>query len=118
MIIITGAEGFIGSCLVSRLNADGYFDLVLVDDFSTNARAANLEGKRYTKKIERKEFFRWLDTNEKLVQFIFHIGARTDTTEQDESIFRELNFDFSKQLWQACVKYGLPVVYASSAATY
>ncbi len=118
MIIITGAEGFIGSCLVARLNQERYNDLVLVDDFSQAERTKNLIGKKYTVKVERKDFFQWLSQNENNAQFIFHIGARTDTTEKDEEIFKELNLDFSKQLWNVCVKYGLPLVYASSAATY
>ncbi|MCU0442760.1 MAG: ADP-glyceromanno-heptose 6-epimerase [Bacteroidia bacterium] len=119
MIVITGAEGFIGSCLVARLNHDGFNDLVLVDDFDTVAnRNKNLVGKRYSLKVERKAFFDWLKQNENKVQFIFHIGARTDTTEKDEAIFKELNIDFTKQLWDCCVAYGLPIVYASSAATY
>jgi ADP-L-glycero-D-manno-heptose 6-epimerase len=118
MIIITGAEGFIGSCLVARLNELGFNDLVLVDDFTTGDRAKNLVGKKFSIKVHRKELFDWLDANEKLVQFIFHIGARTDTTEKDQQVFKELNLDFSTRLWNACVKYGLPLVYASSAATY
>jgi ADP-L-glycero-D-manno-heptose 6-epimerase len=118
MIVVTGAEGFIGSCLVSGLNAAGYTDLVLVDDFGMPVREDNLTGKKFTQKIARKAFAAWLDENHKLVQFIFHIGARTDTTETDEAIFKELNLDYSMMLWQKCVAYGLPIVYASSAATY
>lgn len=118
MIIITGAEGFIGSCLVAGLNEHGYHDLVLVDEFGHTDRALNLDGKKFSQKVNRQSFFTWLDANEHLVQFVFHIGARTDTTEKDEAIFKELNLDFSKQLWNACVQYGLPFVYASSAATY
>jgi ADP-L-glycero-D-manno-heptose 6-epimerase len=118
MIVITGAEGFIGSCLVARLNADGFKDLILVDDFGQTERAENLTGKHFTAKVERIDFFNWLDTNENQVQFIFHIGARTDTTEMDEAIFKLLNIDFTETLWQKCVSYGLPIVYASSAATY
>lgn len=119
MIVITGAEGFIGSCLVARLNQDGFNDLVLVDDFDTVAnRSTNLNHKQYSLKVERKAFFDWLKLNENSVQFIFHIGARTDTTEKDEAIFQELNIDFTQKLWKCCVDYGLPIVYASSAATY
>lgn len=118
MIVITGAEGFIGSCLVARLNADGFNDLILVDDFGQTDRAQNLVGKRFTAKVERVDFFDWLDANENQVQFIFHIGARTDTTEMDEAIFKLLNIDFTETLWEKCVQYGLPIVYASSAATY
>jgi ADP-L-glycero-D-manno-heptose 6-epimerase len=68
--------------------------------------------------VDRTEFFTWLDANEKLVQFIFHLGARTDTTEFNTAIFDELNLHYSQRMWEACVKYGIPLVYASSAATY
>ncbi len=118
MIIITGAAGFIGSCLVSKLNQEGFYDLVLVDDFSKHEKDKNLEGKRFSHKIDRLQFDKWLDENENFVQFIFHLGARTDTTEFDYGILKELNLDYSKMIWEKCVKYGLPLVYASSAATY
>jgi ADP-L-glycero-D-manno-heptose 6-epimerase len=118
MIIVTGAAGFIGSCLVSRLNQLGFNDLVLVDDFSHEQKQANYSGKKYTALVDRKDFLNWLDQNQEWVQFVFHLGARTDTTEFDKSIFDELNVAYSKNVWNACVKYGLPLVYASSAATY
>ncbi len=118
MIIITGAEGFIGSCLVGALNQAGYNDLVLVDDFGMPVREDNLIGKTYTAKVNRKDLATWIDEHHRLVQFIFHIGARTDTTETDVAILNELNLDYTKMLWQKCVAHGLPLVYASSAATY
>jgi ADP-L-glycero-D-manno-heptose 6-epimerase len=119
MIIVTGAEGFIGSCLVARLNQDGFNDIVLVDDFgAVESRAKNLEGKKYTQKVERKDFMHWLEKNANQTEFVFHIGARTDTTEKDEAIFKLLNLDFSKQLFEICANEGIPLVYASSAATY
>ena len=118
MIIVTGAAGFIGSCLVSKLNQEGYNDLVLVDDFSVELKSGNLKGKKFSQKVERRDFHDWLDENEKLVQFIFHLGARTDTTEFDKSIFDDLNLNYSKRIWNQCVSYGIPLVYASSAATY
>jgi ADP-L-glycero-D-manno-heptose 6-epimerase len=118
MIVITGAEGFIGSCLVAGLNAAGYRDLVLVDDFGLAERENNLLNKTFTEKVNRKALADWLDNNHRLVQFIFHIGARTDTTEKDEALLKELNVDYSKMLWEKSVAYGLPLVYASSAATY
>jgi len=118
MIIITGAAGFIGSALVGELLRQGWQDIVAVDDFSRPDKAPNLEGKTLTAKVDRKDFFTWLDAHENQVQFIFHLGARTDTTEFDTAIFDELNLHYSQRMWQACVKYGIPLVYASSAATY
>ncbi len=118
MIIVTGAAGFIGSCLVGELLRAGWQDIVAVDDFTKLGKAANLEGKKLTARIERSELLTWLDQNEKLVQFIFHLGARTDTTEFDKAIFDELNVRYSQEVWERCVRYGIPLVYASSAATY
>ncbi len=118
MIIVTGAAGFIGSCLVSRLNQAGYKDLVLVDDFSKTEKNQNLAGKIFKTQIHRDEFPKWLKENQRLVQFVFHIGARTDTTEFDKNIFDRLNLNYSKEVWNICVAFGIPLVYASSAATY
>jgi ADP-L-glycero-D-manno-heptose 6-epimerase len=118
MIVVTGAAGFIGSFLVGSLNLDGYRDLVIVDDFSNELKNKNLEGKSFSHKVHRDDFLPWLDVNNKLVQFVFHIGARTDTTEFNREIFNRLNLNYTKSVWQACARYGLPLVYASSAATY
>jgi ADP-L-glycero-D-manno-heptose 6-epimerase len=118
MIIITGAAGFIGSCLVSKLNREGFHDLILVDDFSDAEKMKNLEGKIFSQKVHRDEFQKWLRENQRLVQFVFHIGARTDTTEFNTEIFDKLNLNYTKELWNTCVEFGLPLVYASSAATY
>jgi len=118
MIVVTGAAGFIGSVLVSRLNKENFKDIVLVDDFTKTEKLSNLENKKFTAKIQRNEFFNWLKDNHKFVQIVFHIGARTDTTEFNKTIFDELNFNYTKNIWKSCVEYGLPLIYASSAATY
>ena len=118
MIIVTGAAGFIGSCLIQRLNEEGFNDLILVDDFSHPEKVNNYSSKHFTQYIERKNFTEWLKNNQRFVQLVFHIGARTDTTEFNQTIFDELNLNFTKEVWKICVEYGLPLVYASSAATY
>jgi ADP-L-glycero-D-manno-heptose 6-epimerase len=118
MIVITGAAGFIGSCLLAKLNEEGFNDIVLVDDFSKKEKLRNLEGKKYSLKVDRSRFFNWLNNEHKLVQFIFHLGARTDTTEFDKNVLNELNLEYSKKVWNSCVAHGLPMLYASSAATY
>jgi len=118
MIVVTGAAGFIGSCLVGRLNAEGINDIVVVDDFSKTEKSHNLEGKTLISKVGRKDFIAWLKDFGNEVDFIYHIGARTDTTEFDKTIFDELNINYSIDVWNLCVEYNIPLVYASSAATY
>lgn len=118
MIIVTGAAGFIGSRLLAELQERGYTDLVAVDDFSRADKARNLEGIKLSHRVERSQFPAWIDANENQVQFIFHLGARTDTTEFNKAIFDELNVRSSQAIWERCAKYAIPLVYASSAATY
>jgi ADP-L-glycero-D-manno-heptose 6-epimerase len=118
MIVVTGAAGFIGSNMVARLNADGFKDIVIVDDFSKKQKEVNYINKIFSEKVERNKFSEWLKSNHRFVQFVFHLGARTDTTEFNKSVFDELNLEYSKKVWEICVEYGIPLVYASSAATY
>ena len=118
MIVVTGAAGFIGSVMVGKLNHEGHNDIIAVDDFSSIFKKQNLLNKKIGEKIDRDNFFDWLDKNHKDVEFIFHIGARTDTTEFDVRVFNKLNLNYSKTMWQKCSMYNIPLVYASSAATY
>ena len=118
MIVVTGAAGFIASCLVSRLNAANFNDIVVVDNFSVAKKEGNLKGKKIKEYVDRDGFFEWLDENYEEVEFIFHLGARTDTTEFNKDVFDLLNLNYSKRVWNACCEYQIPLVYASSAATY
>lgn len=118
MIIVTGAAGFIGSCLIQRLNQDNFNYIIAVDDFSDEQKNKNLDGKKIQERVDREHFFDWLDANYQEVEFCFHIGARTDTTEFDIEIFNKLNLNYSKKIWKKCFDYQIPLVYASSAATY
>lgn len=118
MIVITGAAGFIASRLAARLNAERFFDLVLVDDFSRADKSSNHENLRCVERVDRMAFPAWLRAHAPQVQFIFHLGARTDTTEQSTAVFDTLNLHYSQTLWNLCVEEGIPLVYASSAATY
>jgi ADP-L-glycero-D-manno-heptose 6-epimerase len=117
-IVITGAAGFIGSCLVSFLNGRGFENLILVDEFERNDKLNNLRNKKYAHKIERDLFFEWLHQNKPGIDFVFHLGARTDTTEFDYAVHQRLNVEYSQDIWNYCVLHSIPVVYASSAATY
>ncbi len=118
MIVLTGAAGFIGSCLLSKLNNEGYKDIILVDDFSHSGKEANYNNKKIAQQINRNEFLSWFAQHAKDVSFVYHIGARTDTTEFSVELFNELNLNYTKTIWTICTEYQIPLVYASSAATY
>jgi ADP-L-glycero-D-manno-heptose 6-epimerase len=118
MIAITGAAGFIGSCLLGYLNQLGYVHIIVVDDFSRPDKNQNLKSKKFIAQIHRDDFIQWLRQHPYEIRKIFHLGARTDTTETDQTIFEKLNLNYSKAIWQHCAENQIPLLYASSAATY
>jgi len=117
-IIVTGAYGFIGSCMVSYLNQQGFENLILVDEFDDDEKELNLLHKKYLVRVERENLFDWLQKEKPPVRFVFHLGARTDTTEFDYSVHQKLNVEYSQEIWKYCTINKIPLVYASSAATY
>lgn len=117
-IVVTGAAGFIGSFLVGFLNREGFENLILVDDFSITLKSNNFNTKKYSELVDRVVFFDWLKSHSGQVQHIIHLGARTDTTEMDYEVHKKWNLDYSKQVWEYCIQAQIPLIYASSAATY
>ncbi|MGM0646935.1 MAG: ADP-glyceromanno-heptose 6-epimerase [Bacteroidota bacterium] len=118
MIIVTGAAGFIGSAMVSSLNNKGLNDVIAVDDFSRQDKNRNLTGKSLIEKIHRDHFFDWALPKATDIDFVFHLGARTDTAEFDRTVFNRLNLNYSQAMWKFCAEHQIPLIYASSAATY
>jgi ADP-L-glycero-D-manno-heptose 6-epimerase len=118
MIVVTGAAGFIGSVLVGKLNSIGIENILMVDDFSNEQKKVNWSTKKYSDKMDRSLFLDWFKANASQVTFVYHIGARTDTTEFNKEIFDVLNVNYTKDIWNTCTENNIPLVYASSAATY
>lgn len=118
MIVVTGAAGFIGSIVAGELNKKGYDELVLVDDFSKKQKERNYINLKYNELVDREVFFAWFRENNEKVEFVVHLGARTDTTEFDWNVFQKLNVDYTQTMFSLCSEYCIPLVYASSAATY
>jgi len=118
VILVTGAAGFIGSCLVGYLNRKGFHNIIIVDQFDDESKKHNYEDKKIIARVERDELFGWLKDHPMKIDFLFHLGARTDTTEFDYDVLEKLNVEYSQKIWNYCVEKNLPLVYASSAATY
>ena len=118
-LVLTGVAGFIGSCMLGSLNANGYQNIIIVDEFEREDKKENWKNKTFKAVIDRKEFIEWLN-NEDIIKIdaIIHLGAKTDTTEFNYTIHEELNVRYSQQLWDYCTKQNIPFIYASSAATY
>lgn len=117
-ILLTGAAGFIGSYLLGYLNNKGYNNIIIADDFSEKDKWFNFGSKKFTVKVDREELFDWLAKEQPAVAFVFHLGARTDTSEFDYAIHERLNLEYSKKIWSYCTEKNIPLIYASSAATY
>ncbi len=120
MIIVTGAAGFIGSCLLWRLNQEGLSDIIIVDHPLTAEKEKNLAGKKFDSFIE-KDAFLSLITADRLgrrIDAVFHLGACSSTTVTDVEYFRRNNVEYSKRLAEYALKKGSRFIYASSGATY
>ncbi|HEX8461309.1 MAG TPA: ADP-glyceromanno-heptose 6-epimerase, partial [Segetibacter sp.] len=89
-----------------------------VDDFGVEEKRKNWEGKKFSEIIERYNLFDWLELHNPAIDFVIHLGARTDTTEFDYAIHQELNVEYSQNIWNYCTAKQIPLIYASSAATY
>ena len=117
MIVVTGAGGFIGSNLVEELNNQGDYNIIAVDDFKQQKKVDILNDSKCIM-VDRSIFINMLKTNGKKIDVIYHLGARTDTIEPNKEIFNKLNLKYSKDIYNLCVEFRIPLIYASSAATY
>ena len=114
MIILTGGAGFIGSNLLSALNAKGVTDVIVVD------RLRNLDDLKFSDFMQPEEFARAIEHKSlpDRIDAIFHQGACADTTCTDGRYMIENNFTFSKSILHFALARNIPLVYASSAAVY
>lgn len=121
MIIVTGASGFIGSCLVYALNKKGRTDIICVDRFEMDDKWLNLRGLKYQEYIQADEFLDSAlleDLFSEGVEAVYHMGACSDTTEKDMDYLMKNNVEYSQVLFKFCTDFDVPICYASSAATY
>jgi len=118
LIVVTGGAGFIGSNVIKLLNDRGYTNIIVVDELGTCDKWKNLVGKQFVHILEKDQLFDWLIGRESEISSFIHLGACSDTTEQDASYLLKNNYQYSKQLAEYALKHGHRFIYASSAATY
>ena len=118
MIVVTGANGFIGSVLVEELNREGLTDILCVDPVSVEQRPGNLKNLKYNKLISEKDFLKTLSEDNDSIDFIFHMGACSSTTETNKEYLTENNLNYTKKVFQYCTDKNIGLIYASSGAVY
>jgi ADP-L-glycero-D-manno-heptose 6-epimerase len=119
MFIVTGANGFIGSALVWKLNQLGERDIIAVDALDPVNGPPLLKRLKYERFISAEEFLPWLETSEaKGIKAIFHMGACSSTTEMNEDFLRRVNTEYTRTLFLAAREGEYPLIYASSGAVY
>ncbi len=117
-ILVTGGAGFIGSNIANTLADKGDYRVVVCDSFGETDKWLNLAKHEIFEIIAPMDIFYWLESNADRVHAIVHMGAVSSTTETDVDMILENNFSLSKLLWNWSAEYGVPFIYASSAATY
>ena len=118
MYIVTGATGFIGSNLLHAMQQKGYDDIVAVDDFGNGDKWRNIAKRGALRFILPNQLSLFLDANATKIKAILHLGAISSTTETDVDKIVVNNFQLTVSLYEFCTSYGIPLIYASSAATY
>ena len=119
MQILTGGAGFIGTNMLIRLNQIGEDDILIVDDINTSLKWKNLVGKKFRDYLHKDVLWDWLKANPKTrVDSVIHLGACSNTAENDFDYLMQNNVRYSQKLWELCLERQIPFIYASSAATY
>ncbi len=119
-IVVTGGAGFIGSCLIWKLNSEGLTDIIVVDHLDSSLKWRNLVGKEVRDYIDKDKFLVDLERNKFKGKFdaVIHMGACSSTIETNATYLMENNYMYSKRLAQWCLGQKVQFLYASSAATY
>lgn len=118
MLLITGAAGFIAGNLIQRILQISNESIIAVDNFHDLSKKSRVEVFGRLTLVDRAALQSWLSETNPEISAVFHLGARTDTTEKDEALLTLLNTVYTQELFNYCTKKQIPILYSSSAATY
>lgn len=118
MYLITGAAGFIGSCIARELNYQGIDEILLSDKLGTHEKWRNINEVNFYDWVDREELLNFLQETKIKFDCIIHMGACSSTTQTDADFLLHNNYEYTKSLWDFCSEKDIPFIYASSAATY
>ncbi|MCW5890789.1 MAG: ADP-glyceromanno-heptose 6-epimerase [bacterium] len=116
-LLVTGAAGFIGARFVDSCTRRG-IACTSADKASHFGARAEHRDVDFGAIVDRDDLLPWLERDRPPLAGIVHLGACTDTTETDIAYLDRVNVRYSERLWQFAVAERVPMVYASSAATY
>lgn len=118
-VVVTGANGFIGSVIVWQLNQIGFTNIIAVDSVDLKQRnlLKNLKISEFLTKAELLDYLNSAKSKDQ-VSWIIHMGACSSTTETNWDFLLENNTHYTQKLSEWCLKNNAGYVYASSAATY
>ena len=119
MLILTGGAGFIGTNMLMKLNQIGEDNILIVDDINTSMKWKNLVSKKFRDYLHKDDLWAWLEGNSQTrIDSVIHLGACSNTTENDFDYLMQNNVRYGQKLWELCLERQIPFIYASSAATY
>lgn len=119
MIVLTGGAGFIGSCFLEKLNAEGLSDIIVVDHLDASEKWKNLLGKQFADYIQKDDFLRLIQEHKMpRPKKVVHMGACSSTQLTDAGYYIKNNYEYSKILAEWALAQKAEFIYASSAATY
>jgi ADP-L-glycero-D-manno-heptose 6-epimerase len=118
MIVVTGGAGFIGSAFIRKLNQMGYENIIIVDRLRSRSKWLNLRKASFYEVISPETLEMWVEQESSKIHFFVHLGACSSTTETDVDFLLVNNLNYSKIVWNICTRLHIPLIYASSAATY
>lgn len=111
-MIVTEAAGFLGSCMISKLNQQNFNYIVANYHIPNNEQAQNLEGKKIQQQISLEKLPEWLGSNNEMIEFIFHLNYKSQNAVYHQNTSETQSFDLLKELWRQCVDYQIPLIFS------